>query len=61
MKSREAKANSDTETTERVRAWSKAKDKEKADITRLSDDAREKSEAETRSRKKSNSARRLVE
>ena len=50
---RKAKA----ETAERARAWAETKDKEKAEIARLADEAREKAKAETMVRKKSNAAR----
>ena len=42
-------------------AWTKTKDKGKAYIAKLSDEAREKAEAETRASNKSNAARRVAE
>ena len=44
-----------------VTAWAETKDKEKAEIARLADEAREKAKAETMVRKKSNAARRVAE
>ena len=40
--------------------WSNAKDKEKKDISRIADEDKYKAEAETRSRNKSNAARRVA-
>ena len=37
-----SKAKAVAETVERARSWSKAKDKKKAEITRLADEDREK-------------------
>ena len=39
-----------SETVERAREWAEAKEKEKADIARISSEAREKAEAEAKAR-----------
>ena len=57
--SREVRKKSEFDTAERERAW--AKDKEKAEIARITDKSRKKSEADMRARKKANSARRVAE
>ena len=55
-----SKATDDEVTETRVKAWAEAKDKENSDIARISDEAWEKAEAETRMRKRSNAARSVV-
>ena len=54
-KARDARAKYEAEFVERVRTWSEAKEKGKAQIARLSDKAREKAEFEARARKNANS------
>ena len=46
--STEARAKSEAETAERARAWSEAKAREKAEIARISSEAREKEDSESK-------------
>ena len=57
-KAREARAKSESEFVESARAWAKVKAKGEADIARLADKAREKSEFEAREGKNDNTVNR---
>ena len=53
-KTRDKKAKAEAKFAERARAWAEAKAKEKADIARLDDEVRDKSEFEANMRKNAN-------
>ena len=60
-KAREAKEKVDAQTDKRARAWAEAKDKQRSEIARLAEVARDKADKDTRAKKKSNTARRVAE
>ena len=59
-KARKAKAKAKAETAGRERAWDGARDKEKADITRIADKDRGKAEFEARARNNTNAVNRAA-
>ena len=59
-KEREAKAKAESETAERARSWAEAKDKKKAGIARLADEANYKAEFGVGERKNENAVNRAA-
>ena len=59
MNAREAKKKADSDTEERAISWSKVEYKDKAEIAKLSDEAREKAKFEARAKNNANTVNKM--